>query len=172
MGACRREELMKIELSHVEDMQTALLVHIPDTKTKVKRQFVIGGNLYHICKKYMQLRPPNIQNVTRYFLNYQRGKCTKQPVGINKFGSLASQVAAFLKLSDWKSYTGHCFRRTSATILVDSGADNTVLKRQEEWRSTSVAEHSLNNAVQTPNKILHSTKMEKIEDNENINSSE
>lgn len=130
MGACRRKELMKIELSHVEDLQTALLVHIPDGKNKTERQFAIGGSLYSICKKYMALRPPNLENVTRrFFLNYQRGKCTKQPVGINKFGSIASHVAAFLQLPDASSYTGHCFRRPSATILVDSGLNTTPLKR-------------------------------------------
>jgi hypothetical protein len=51
MGARRREELMKIEINHIEDLNTALVVHIPDTKTKIERQFVIGGNFYKICKK-------------------------------------------------------------------------------------------------------------------------
>ncbi|XP_064212309.1 uncharacterized protein LOC135265892 [Tribolium castaneum] len=156
MGACRREELMKLETNHVEDLSTALLVHIPDTKTKTERQFVIGGNFYGICKKYMELRPQDV-HTTRFFLNYQRGKCTRQPVGINKFGSLPCQVATFLKLPNPTSYTGHCLRRSSATLLVDAGADITALKRHGGWRSTTVAEtyidHSLNNKIQTANKI-------------------
>ncbi|KAJ3645940.1 hypothetical protein Zmor_023559 [Zophobas morio] len=146
MGACRRDELMKIEVNHVEDLKSALLVHIPDTESKPGRQFVIGGNFYHICKKYMDLRPPQLVNVTRFFLNYQRGKCTKQPIGINKFGTLASQVATFLKLPNPTCYTGHYLRRASA-------------KRRGGWRSTSVGEsytdHSLNNKNQTGNRILH-----------------
>jgi hypothetical protein len=64
MGACRREELMKIEVNHIED----LVVRIPDTKTKIERQFVIGGNFYKICKKYIQLRPSNLpSNMNRFF---------------------------------------------------------------------------------------------------------
>jgi integrase len=69
MGACRREELMKIEINHIEDLNTALVVHIPDTKTKIERQFVIGGNFYKICKKYIQLRPSKLpSNMNRFFL--------------------------------------------------------------------------------------------------------
>lgn len=157
MGACRREELMKIETTHIEDLNTALLVHIPDSKTKVERQFVVSGNFYAICKKYMKLRPSDVPN-SRFFLNYQRGKCTRQPIGINKFGCIATEVAKFLELPDPAAYTGHCLRRSSATILVDSGADITALKRHGGWRSTTVAEgyidHSLNNKIETANKIL------------------
>jgi hypothetical protein len=65
-----------------------------------------------------------------------------------------------LKLPQPASYTDHCLRRSSATILVDSGANITALKRHGEWRSTTVAEgyidHSLQNKVQTADKILHS----------------
>lgn len=173
MGACRREELTKIQTSDVEDLNTALLVHIPDTKTKTERQFVIGGNFYHTCKKYMELRPPNLTSTTRFFLNYQRGKCRKQPIGINKFGSLSSVVAKFLKLPDPAAYTGHCLRRSSATILVDSGADITALKRHGGWRSTAVAEsyidHSLNNKIETATKIMNTVQDNAMQKNkENI----
>ncbi|KAJ8914344.1 hypothetical protein NQ315_011332 [Exocentrus adspersus] len=37
-------------------------------------------------------------------------------------------------------YTGHCFRRTSASLLADSGASIDVLKRHGGWKSASVAE--------------------------------
>ncbi|XP_044262163.1 multifunctional protein ADE2 isoform X3 [Tribolium madens] len=137
MGACRREELMKIEINHIEDLNTSLLVHIPDTKTKTERQFEIGGSFYHICKKYMKIRPSNL-TTNRFFLNYQRGKCINQPIGINKFGSLASVVAKYLKLPDPACYTGHYLR--SSAKLADSDANITALKRHGGWRSTTVAE--------------------------------
>jgi hypothetical protein len=98
--------------------------------------------------------------MNRFFLNYQRGKCRKQPTGINKFGNISREIAEFLKFPQPASYTGHCLRRSSATILVDSGANITALKRHGGWRSTTVAEgyidHSLQNKVQTADKILHS----------------
>ncbi|EFA12748.1 hypothetical protein TcasGA2_TC010275 [Tribolium castaneum] len=60
--------------------------------------------------------------------------------------------------------TRHCLRRSSATLLVDAGADITALKRHGGWRSTTVAEtyidHSLNNKIQTANKISNITQSE------------
>jgi integrase len=37
-------------------------------------------------------------------------------------------------------YTGHCLRRSSATLLADSGGDITDLKRHRGWRSGTIAE--------------------------------
>lgn len=45
-----------------------------------------------------------------------------------------------LHLSKPAEYTGHCLRRTSATLLIDGGADITSLKRHGGWKSASVAE--------------------------------
>lgn len=58
------------------------------------------------------------------------------------------------------SFTGHSFRRTSATLLVDAGADITELKRHGGWRSNATAEgylgDSINNKKRTYNKITES----------------
>ncbi|KAJ8913992.1 hypothetical protein NQ315_008984 [Exocentrus adspersus] len=77
-------------------------------------------------KKYAELRPSNVP-VRRFFFNYQNQKCTRQPVGINKFGNIPKQIATFLHLKGPHLYTSHCFRRSSATIVVDAGADITTL---------------------------------------------
>ena len=166
MGACRRDELYKIKITDVEDVGTAVLVKVPTTKTKVCRKFTITGHFSEIVKKYIKLRPPN---QSTFFLNYQKGKCTLQKVGINKFGNLGKQIATYLKLPHPELYTGHCFRRSSATILVDSGEDITSLKRHGGWKSTRVAEgyieDSMANKNHVANKILNS-----IEKNINISS--
>lgn len=78
-------------------------------------------------------------------------------VGINKFGNLPKEIAKYLKMPNPESYTGHCFRRSSATILVDAGGDMISLKRHGGWQSTAVAEgyidNSLNNKIKTANTI-------------------
>lgn len=43
------------------------------------------------------------------------------------------------------AYTGHCFIKTSAKLLVDSGGDITSLKRHEGWKSTEGAEGYIEN---------------------------
>jgi hypothetical protein len=57
-------------------------------------------------------------------------------------------------------YTGHSFRRTSATLLANaSGTDILDLKRHGGWKSGTVAEgyisESITNKIQVANKILH-----------------
>lgn len=95
------------------------------------------------------------QNVL--FLNCQNGKCTTQVVGKNKFGKMPEQIAQYLGLPNRKEYTGHSFRRTSATLLANAGANITTLKRHGGWKSDKIAEgyieESLNNKIDINNQI-------------------
>lgn len=56
-------------------------------------------------------------------------------------------------------YTGHCFRRSSATLLVNSGADILSLKRHSGWKPSTVAENyvteSIKDKLHVANKILY-----------------
>ena len=53
---------------------------------------------------------------------------------------MPSEIAAYLHLPDPQTYTGHSFRRSSATFLADSGEEITNIKRLGGWKSTTVAE--------------------------------
>lgn len=142
----------------VEDTGKSLIINIPDSKTKRSRSFVVSEAFYPICKKYMDLRPSvdNTKNLP-FFLNYQTGKCTKQCVGINKLGSVPQKIAQFLGLPDSKLYTGHCFRRSSATVFVDAGGNLLELKKLGGWQSSAVAEGYIDNAMHS--KIATSDKI-------------
>jgi integrase len=96
-------------------------------------------DLLEIFRTYFSL-PPSPIEITRFFLGFRNGKCTRQAVGINTIGGMPKKIADFLNLPNSSNYTGHCFRRTSATLLADAGADITVLKRHGGWRSNTVAE--------------------------------
>ncbi|KAL4719081.1 hypothetical protein ACJJTC_002117 [Scirpophaga incertulas] len=100
------------------------MVKVSKTKTKIDRSFVVTGNCYAVCKKYMELRSTPCRNPA-FFLSYRSGKCVDQRTGINKFGALGKTIASFLNLPNPALYTGHCFRRTSATLLIDSGENKT-----------------------------------------------
>jgi len=73
---------------------------------------------------------------------------------------MPQKIAQFLKLTNPELYTGHCFRRTSATLLIDAGGDITALKRHGGWKSTAVAEGyvdtSIANKMNTAHKIASS----------------
>lgn len=92
---------------------------------------------------------------------------------------MCKEIAIFLNLSEPQLYTGHCFRRTSATLLVDAGGDILALKRHGGWKSSTVAEGYIDESVQSKisvsNKILSSiassstTTTSSIVDSDNVN---
>lgn len=154
-GACRREELANMSTSDVDYRRSVIIVTIPKTKTNKKRVFTIvdddairGLELYN---KYVALRPRHVPN-NRFFLQYKKNACINQPVGKNTFGAIPKTVAIFLQLPNPEKYTGHTFRRTSATLLADSGADITSVKRHGGWKSSSVAEGYLEDSIEQKNK--------------------
>ncbi|XP_008556825.1 uncharacterized protein LOC103577789 [Microplitis demolitor] len=145
-GACRRAELCSLTTENIQEKTSFLLVEIFATKTSTMRQFIIDGDFYKIVKKYMDLRP-QLSISKRFFLNFQKGKCTNQPIGLNKIGGVPKKIASYLKLPDASQYTGHCSRRTSATSLVDGGDDVTSLKRLGSWKSTAFAESYIDHSI-------------------------
>ncbi|KAL7286454.1 hypothetical protein TKK_0019400 [Trichogramma kaykai] len=146
-GACRREELTNLTIENVKDYDRKMMhISILKTKTGVERSFAVVGDFYKILKQYMNLRPKKC-STNRLFLTYRDGKCTNQPVGINKIGSIPNAIAKFLNLSDSDLYTGHSFRRTSATLLVEAGGDITNVKKLGGWKSTAVAESYIENSL-------------------------
>jgi hypothetical protein len=69
--------------------------------------------------------------------------------------------------------TGHCYRRTSATLLANAGADVLTLKRHGSWKSSTVAENYV--AESMCNKIKISKMIQcgdGIETNSNISNKE
>lgn len=169
--ACRKSEMCNLLTTDIQDNGCIAIVTLRDTKTKKRRLFTITEecNSYYYYKRYADIRPTTVQN-NRFFLCYKGGKCTVQPVGINSFGTFPRKIAQFLKLENDHLYTGHSFRRTSATFLADSGVGIDVLKRHEGWKSSSTAEGYIEENVQhkiTVSKSifkspLHETSIEEI----------
>lgn len=104
-GACRTDELVNVVKSHISTPGDIILVKIPDTKTKVERSFTISDEYAEIVKRYMALRPKK-ELSTRFFLNYQKGRCTSQVIGKHKFSGMPSVIAQWLELPNPKRYTG------------------------------------------------------------------
>lgn len=106
----------------------------------------MGKKYIDFYDKFAALRPKNTPH-DRVFVQYIHQKCTRSPVGINTIGKIPSEIANFLNLPDPHLYTGHCFRRSSATLLANSGASLTTIKSLGGWKSSKVAEGYIENSI-------------------------
>lgn len=155
-GACRRDELTKLSINDVNDSGSSVQIAINDTTLEKQREFLITETRFgkakslEIVRKYMSLR--NGKN-DRFFVNYRSGKCTSQPVGVNTIGAMPKKIAKYLNIPDCEQYTGLCFRHTSATLVADTGADLSVLKRHRASKSSTVAESYVDRSVGNKCKI-------------------
>ena len=82
--------------------------------------------------KYKNLRPNT--TTQRFFLKYCNGKCVLQVVGVNTIGEVPKKLAKFLNLPNFNEYTGHSFRRSSTTMLANSGATIQQLKQSYDTK--------------------------------------
>ncbi|KAJ8910454.1 hypothetical protein NQ315_008866 [Exocentrus adspersus] len=135
-GACRGKELHQLTISD-------LMLEIQ--KNNVDRNFIInnsnknGIDLIEVCRKYMALRKPETTH-SRFFVRHWKKTLLEK---------YHKKVAEYLNLPNSTLYTGHCFRRTSASLLADSGASIDVWKRHGGWKSASVAEGYIENSINT-----------------------
>lgn len=168
-GACRTSELCNLMVHDVQDNGSFAIINLRNTKTKKDRIFTVAEecNGYAFYKKYAALRPSEMKH-DRFFLYYKNNKCTSQPVGLHTFQKVPQFIAEFLNLPNSNKYTGHCLRRTSATLLADSGVEVQVLKRHGGWLSSNTAEAYVEDSIQ--NKMRTSKLLFKYASNENESS--
>lgn len=146
-GALRRDELSKMSTVDLKFRDNVLYVSVPITKTKTSRLFAISNEYWiTLIKKYISLRPSGAP--LRFFLTYRNGRCVKSPIGINKIGQVPKIIASYLKLCNPEQYTGHCFRRSSASHLANQGSDLVTIKRHGGWKSSTVAESYIEDSLQ------------------------
>ncbi|KAJ3655142.1 hypothetical protein Zmor_014280 [Zophobas morio] len=107
-SACRCQELVTLLTTCVKDCKTDILVNFQDSKTKIDRHVVIVSgnmeniNLVELVRAYMALRPIKTPH-QRFFINYDKEKCTVQAVGIHKIGNVPAMVAKYLSLENASS---------------------------------------------------------------------
>ena len=144
IGCLRGEEIKEVKVQHVKEEGSVIIVDSPFTKNNTARQFTIDAVFSKIVKKYQELRPKNYSG-DRFFLNYQKLKCTKQPIGKNKIAGVPKEIATWLNLPNPSLYTGHALRRTSATVLSNTGGTMMDVKHLGGWQSDKIAQGYIDN---------------------------
>ncbi|KAK4884868.1 hypothetical protein RN001_001139 [Aquatica leii] len=151
-GACRTDELYQMKVSDVESLNNKISIVIPNTKTYHPRSFLITDVQWiNIVAEYINLRK-HVEG-EKFFQQLRFGKITKQSFGHNTIAQFPKKIATFLGLNNADSFTGHCFRRTSATLLANRGGDVLQLKRLGGWKSSSVAEGYVENSSEGQEKV-------------------
>lgn len=155
----RTDELCKLTTKDIQKEGNILLVNIPeDNKTQVDRSFTISKKKsLGIIEKYSKLRPKSAENNDRFFLQYKNNSCTANVIGKNTFSQMPRKIAEFLGLEEPKSYTGHSFRRTSASSLANKGGSMDEIQNLGGWKSATVAkgyvDHSISYKLNTENRV-------------------
>jgi len=104
-GATRKSELDKLEPRDIDKRGDRIfLVYLRETKTECPRAFTISDDYFDIVEKYINLKPKTNVKTTKFFLSYRNGKCTRQPIGINKFSDFPKEIATYLNLENPESY--------------------------------------------------------------------
>ncbi|KAJ6643505.1 hypothetical protein Bhyg_08467 [Pseudolycoriella hygida] len=152
VGGLRSAEIINLTTDNVEDNGNEIVVVIPDSKTKDSKFFTVDGEMAKIIRQYSKLRPDNVPT-RRFFLQYRNGKCTRQVMGKNTIAKVPKDVAEFLGLPNHLTFTRHGLRRTSTTILADTGVGIETLKRHGPWKGNSVCEGYIQNSLTHKRKI-------------------
>ncbi|KAJ8672430.1 hypothetical protein QAD02_003689 [Eretmocerus hayati] len=147
-GCLRCDEIKNMKIHDIEDLGDRLLVSVNDNKNDYSGQFIIGTMFYAKVKSYIALREKIKQlDTDRLFIRYKDGKCYSQPIGIHKIGETPCRIATYLGLPKPERYTGHSFRRSSATLLSDSGATMQMIEQLGRWRSDAIAQGYLEDSL-------------------------
>lgn len=137
---CRGAELTSLTVANINDDGNEITVYLPWTKTKVTKEYIIGGEMAKIIRNYVKLRPKHAKT-DRFFVQYRGGKCVNQVIGKHTIAKIPKDIAKFLKLPQENLYTGHSYRHTGTTIAADNGATLEELMRLGPWKSVSVCEN-------------------------------
>ena len=78
---------------------------------------------------------------------------TKQIVKVPQQYEIAKHLGKLIL----KFYTGHCFRRTCATLLAEACLSSHIIKNAGNWKSTTVAEGYIDNSDRMKEKIANFT---------------
>ncbi|KAJ8665125.1 hypothetical protein QAD02_006787 [Eretmocerus hayati] len=144
-GALRTCEMTNLRVQDVQRITTVnekqeeqmlFVFSIENTKTYHPRKFVVGREYVKVIDFYIKARPDDFAE-DRFFYRYEK-KGIRQVLGKNWIRAVPKTIAEYLNLNDPHQYTGHCFRRTAATLLAETGANEMMLKELGGWKSTAV----------------------------------
>ena len=172
-GALRMAELVEITFENISTIGNGYNIYIVRKKTdkanirETKYLPRLDGPTCpcRILEKYMN-NFTKLERTGWLLRRYWLGKFTKNHIGINVISKIPSIIAKYLNLPEPNGYTGHSFRSSSATALVEAGASQINLKRHGGWKSDSIAESYIRNSQRQKVEIAEMHSKDQKEKNE------
>lgn len=147
-GGLRICELERLCLEDLEETDEGYKITFRGSKEKqlVKmRTFLIPSRLQTPYKERVEEYIKKIKEDTNECTGPLFRGCPKKtkfvrtPFGKNLMADVPKEIATFLKLKNPKSYTGHSFRRSSATNAAANNASTFVMQTHFGWSDSKTA---------------------------------
>lgn len=150
-GGLRCDELHRLKVGSLELTEDGFEItyaHAKQLAEVKENKFLVPFNREDsaIClatkvKNYLEaLGKLGDDNDSNLFKGCMRGShFVKNPMGKNTLHDIGKDVAKELGICDWEAYTGHCWRRSSATQVAGGGATTVDMKRQFGWKQETTA---------------------------------
>ncbi|KAK8791083.1 hypothetical protein WA158_003015 [Blastocystis sp. Blastoise] len=148
----RRSEIYDLKRKDLEFLSDGVHINIERSKTDqsgegfiaiVPREKENDYKLYNIVKKYYDTLPTDPEGPL--FPSVTDDTFDMRKTGIKAIGDYPRRIATLLGLENPDAYTGHCFRRTMATLAAEHGATSDDLMKQGRWKGHDVASHYVGN---------------------------
>ncbi len=150
-GGMRCDELHRLCIQDLQECPEGIKVNFTHSKqwAEAKENTILvpfNKSDPSIClaskvKVYLDALGPLADDKTgKLFKGTMKGKrFVKNPMGHNLLHNIGKDVARILSLDNPDTYTGHCWRRSSATQIAGQGASTLDMKRQFGWKQDTTA---------------------------------
>ena len=142
-GGLRTSEMRELNFKDFVQLNGGYKVTLIRKKQNGEKKpsvFFIPANFAKHIELYSAAVTSELGDAKGAFCKGKSNKFVDQPMGKNTLYGIGKDVATTLNLPNPGTYTGHCFRRSSATIAADSGATTQQLQRAFGWKSASTAQ--------------------------------
>ncbi len=168
-GGLRCDELHRLTIGSLKKSDDGYVITFSHAKQLLERKentFLVPFNKadQSIClaskvSTYLQcVDSLALDNGSRLFVGCMGGKAfVKTPMGINMLRNIGKDVACILSLESPMAYTGHCWRRSSATQAATQGATTVDMKRQFGWKQEVTAMRYIDQTYQQQVKMASLT---------------
>ena len=117
---------------------------------------ITGAVEVRILDSYLACFPSDMDSrMWCYLSNSKNGDMEariKCPIGKNALGRFGKEVAKSLGKPNWASFTGHCWRRTAATICAESGFSVPEIKNVTGHKSDTVVQGYIDSSMRMKRK--------------------